>query len=112
MMPPRELLYNRINERFENMVEQGGMDEAKRVYARYGEASSLPMLKAIGLSHLLRYLKGELTYQESIDVAKRDTRRFAKRQMTWFRNQSPDWEQLETRDLEPIFHAVKNWQMP
>lgn len=111
MMPPRELLYKRINDRFEDMVEQGGMDEAKRVLARYGEASTLPMLKAIGLSHLLRHLKGELTYAEAIELAKRDTRRFAKRQMTWFRNQTPDWSALQTDDEKRIIDAFNNWQV-
>jgi len=111
MLPPREKLYKRINERFENMVEQGGMGEARRVYEEYGKSTSVPMLKAIGLSHLLRHLKGELGYDEAISLAKRDTRRFAKRQMTWFRNQCRDWEQLDRSDFAPIMSAIENWQI-
>jgi len=110
MMPPRELLYKRINERFEDMVDQGGMDEARQVYERYGENASVPMVKAIGLSHLLRHFKGELSYEEAIILAKRDTRRFAKRQMTWFRNQSADWEQLQGKTIEPILRAFNDWR--
>jgi tRNA dimethylallyltransferase len=110
MMPPRETLYKRINERFEDMVEQGGMDEAKQVFDRYGGDASFPMVKAIGLSHLLRHLTGELSYDEAIILAKRDTRRFAKRQMTWFRNQSADWEQLQNANVEPILQSLRDWR--
>jgi tRNA dimethylallyltransferase len=111
MMPPRDTLYKTINERFESMVEQGGMAEAKSVFAKYGADASSPMLKAIGLSHLLRHLKGELDYAEAIELAKRDTRRFAKRQMTWFRNQCGDWIQEERLDAASVISAVKAWSV-
>jgi len=97
VMPERQALYDRINTRFDNMVELGGVKEARRVYDERPKLSGhFPMLKAIGLSHLTRHFKGELSYDEAIDLAKRDSRRLAKRQMTWFRNQTPDWPQLTT----------------
>ncbi len=109
MMPPREILYSKINERFETMVEQGGMREAESVLAKYGPGATAPMMKAIGLSHLLRHLKGELSYDEALDLAKRDTRRFAKRQMTWFRNQCADWVHETQLEVQPVAYAVKAW---
>lgn len=93
LMPARDELYAGINARFDSMVEQGGLAEARRVADRaYPERA--PMLKAIGLSHLLRYLSGELPYEKATELAKRDTRRLAKRQMTWFRNRCGDWTHL------------------
>ena len=66
LMPPRERLYERINSRFEAMVTGGGLDEARAVFEHYGSDGTAPMLKAIGLSHLLRHLKGELIYDLSL----------------------------------------------
>lgn len=100
LMPQRQLLYNKINHRFDHMVELGGLEEARRTLARGYDLKS-PMMKAIGLSHLLRHLRGELEYKEAIELAKRDSRRLAKRQMTWFRNQTTDWPKLST-DFEQI----------
>ncbi|RKQ71670.1 tRNA dimethylallyltransferase [Litorimonas taeanensis] len=109
MMPPREILYEKINSRFEQMVEQGGMTEAMAVQKRYGDRTNLPMLKAIGLSHILRHLRGELEYARAIELAKRDTRRFAKRQMTWFRNQCAAWETQPALDIAAISTSVRAW---
>ena len=110
LMPPREALYERINSRFETMVNSGGMAEARAVFEKYGAESTAPMLKAIGLSHLLRHLKGELTYDRAIDLAKRDTRRFAKRQMTWFRNQCASWNHKEELNINMIEKDIHLWE--
>ena len=112
LMPPREQLYKRINSRFQNMVELGGLEEATQVFETYGADSKIPMVKAIGLSHLLRHLKGEWSLEEAVEIAKRDTRRFAKRQMTWFRNQCSDWEHSETLDVAKIAETVRGWKAP
>lgn len=109
LMPPRENLYDRINARFEAMVEEGGLEEAQRVFNKYGPDGAAPMLKAIGLSHLLRHLKGELSYDRMIELAKRDTRRFAKRQMTWFRNQCADWKRKEELSINMIEKDIHLW---
>ncbi|MGB3456793.1 MAG: tRNA (adenosine(37)-N6)-dimethylallyltransferase MiaA [Litorimonas sp.] len=95
LLPDRAALYDRINRRFDHMVEAGGLDEARRVADRDYPIRS-PILKAIGLSHLLRHLDGELDLDRAVELAKRDTRRFAKRQMSWFRNRCADWDVLET----------------
>ncbi len=109
LMPARERLYEKINNRFEVMVDQGGLDEAKHVFDLYGQELKYPMLKAIGLSHLLRHLKGEWSLEDAVELAKRDTRRFAKRQMTWFRNQCSDWQNAETLNVEYITEQIKTW---
>ncbi len=110
VMPDRSELYNRINARFDQMVELGGVDEAKRVLDSYDRKNRLgPMFKAIGLSHLMRFHQGELSYEAAIDLAKRDSRRLAKRQMTWFRNQTPDWTKLSSEaDMNMFIHSVPN----
>jgi tRNA dimethylallyltransferase len=84
--PPRDILYARINARFPLMLEAGGVAEAETFLARALDPS-LPLMKAVGLAPVADMLKGVLTRQEAIDLATRDTRRFAKRQLTWFRHQ-------------------------
>lgn len=109
LMPSRDTLYEKINSRFEAMVEHGGLDEAKHVFEVYGQEANYPMLKAIGLSHLLRHLAGEWSLGDAVRLAKRDTRRFAKRQMTWFRNQCSDWQHAEVLHANHIVQQVKAW---
>ena len=103
LLPERQGLYDRINQRFESMVDGGGLDEAKRVFARHYDPA-LPMMKAIGLQQFFPYLRGEESLDACIELAKRDTRRFAKRQFTWFRGQAADWTSIannaQKRDFE------------
>lgn len=79
---PRDILYKRINERVDDMIQMGLVDEARRVYDAYGDINAL---KAIGYKELIAYFKGETGLDEAVTLVKRNTRRFAKRQMTWFR---------------------------
>lgn len=90
ILPDRDYLYSRINNRYENMLQEGGLDEAQHVMG-LGLDESLPMMKAIGLPPLMAYHKGKISYQEAVELAKRDTRRFAKRQFTWFRSRKTGW---------------------
>ena len=91
----RETLYARIDARFDAMMDDGALEEAGFVHARdYPARASLP--KAIGLSQLLSHLDGECDLATAVQTAKRDSRRLAKRQMTWFRNQCADWERLQS----------------
>ena len=96
LLPERETLYQRINLRFDMMIEAGALEEACSVKERH-YPDRAPMLKAIGLSHLLSHLDGECDLDDAIEIAKRDSRRLAKRQMTWFRNRCSDWDALLTR---------------
>lgn len=90
LLPERELLYDRINNRYEDMLGNGGLDEA-RAFLALGLDPGLTAMKAIGVPPLLEYLKGKISYEEAVSRAKRDTRRFAKRQFTWFRGQAKHW---------------------
>lgn len=88
--PPRTDLYGAIEARFDAMMAAGALDEARTLAAR-GLDPALPVMKAVGVTELLDHLAGRLSLDEAVSLAKQSTRRFAKRQMTWFRNQTPDW---------------------
>lgn len=102
LMPDRAALYARINQRFDQMIDAGGLEEARSIHGR-NYAVRAPMLKAIGLSHFLSYLDGECDLENAVETAKRDTRRLAKRQMTWFRNRCADWTVLNNRAQKDVF---------
>jgi tRNA dimethylallyltransferase len=91
--PERAVLYERIGKRFDIMVERGGMAEAEALLA-LNLNPALPAMKAIGIREFGAHLAGELSLDEAIERAKMETRRYAKRQGTWFRNQMADWERL------------------
>ncbi|MEE1017729.1 MAG: tRNA (adenosine(37)-N6)-dimethylallyltransferase MiaA [Ruminococcus sp.] len=85
----RQKLYDRINERVDLMVEAGLVLEAKRVF---NSELSFTSVKAIGYKELFPYLKGELPLEECIEKLKQETRRYAKRQITWFkRDKEINW---------------------
>lgn len=88
--PGREALYAACEARFDRMLERGALEEARRLAARNLDAD-LPVMKALGAAELIAHLDGVLTLDEAAGLAKRNTRRFAKRQLTWFRNQAADW---------------------
>jgi tRNA dimethylallyltransferase len=86
----RAELYRRIEARFEAMLAGGALEEV-RALARRGLAAALPAMKAHGVPWLIRHLRGEIEHAAAVAEAKRDTRRYTKRQATWFRHQLPDW---------------------
>lgn len=88
--PARAALYAACEMRFDHMMAAGALEEAMRLRAR-GLAPDLPVMKALGAAELLAHLGGALDLETAIALAKQNTRRFAKRQLTWFRNQAPDW---------------------
>jgi tRNA dimethylallyltransferase len=88
--PDRELLRRRIEARFDAMLAAGALDEVRALAAR-GLDPALPAMKAHGVPWLARHLRGEISLEQAAAEAKADTRRYAKRQFTWFRNQMPDW---------------------
>ena len=81
---PREILYNRINQRVDIMIQKGLVEEVKELYNKYGEKLTTAM-QGIGYKEVVEYLKGNLTKEEMIEKIKMETRRYAKRQLTWFR---------------------------
>ncbi len=83
---PREQLYQRIDDRVDQMMAQGMLQEVQNLL-QSGYNIALPALKGLGYRHLVAYLQGLVSLEEAIRLWKRDTRRFAKRQMTWFRKE-------------------------
>jgi tRNA dimethylallyltransferase len=93
---PREVLYNRINQRVNDMVNYGLVDETKSLIAY----RHLNALNTVGYSELFDYFDGKTDLNKAIDLIKQNTRRFAKRQLTWFRkDQSIHW--LAPADIRP-----------
>ncbi|WP_088808765.1 MULTISPECIES: tRNA (adenosine(37)-N6)-dimethylallyltransferase MiaA [Listeria] len=81
---PRELLYERINERVRHMMDDGLLDEAKWLYEQHlGDNSAT---RAIGYKELFQYFDGQVTMDAAVELIKKNSRHFAKRQLTWFRN--------------------------
>jgi len=87
LLPDREELYRRINQRTEAMLAGGLVEEAERILAR-GCPPTVKPFGALGYRQALAVLRGELTRTEAVFLTQRDTRRYAKRQITWFRRES------------------------
>ena len=104
LIPDRSALYKRINARFENMITSGGLNEAKSVFAKNYD-NSLPIMKAIGVRQLHGYFAGDTNLDDSIALASRDTRRFAKRQLTWFRGQARNWQNVTNNSDKVVFEG-------
>jgi len=83
---PREQLYENINRRFDAMIAEGFVDEVRRLLAA-GHSLDEPPLNSIGYREIAAFLRGEMTLEAAVDLAKRKTRQFAKRQLTWFRHE-------------------------
>ncbi len=97
----RENLYERINMRVDMMMDAGLYQEVVKVYEKYGE--NLEKINIIGYSEIIRHLKGEYTLPEAVELIKRNSRRYAKRQFTWFKNDdSYIWYNLEEISEEEI----------
>lgn len=82
----RELLYSRINRRVDEMIAQGLYDEVEQLF-RQGYGSNLVSMQGIGYKEMLRCVQGELSLAEATELIKKNTRHFAKRQLTWFRRE-------------------------
>lgn len=90
----RQRLYERINKRIDIMLEQGLIDEVKKLMDM-GYTKELTSMKGLGYKEIIDYLNGKTTLDEAIEILKRDTRRYAKRQLTWFRrNENIHWIEL------------------
>ncbi|NQV12969.1 MAG: tRNA (adenosine(37)-N6)-dimethylallyltransferase MiaA [Parcubacteria group bacterium] len=81
---PREKLYTRINQRVDEMITAGLVDEVKNLLAK-GYSKDLPAFSGIGYKEIISYLEKEISLDEATELIKRNTRRYAKKQLTWFR---------------------------
>jgi tRNA dimethylallyltransferase len=89
--PPRETLYARCDMRLDSMVEAGALDEVRALRVRHLDPS-LPVMRALGVRSFLAYLDGVLDWEAALADAKTETRRYAKRQMTWARRNMLSWK--------------------
>jgi tRNA dimethylallyltransferase len=107
LMPPREELYRRINERVDLMVKSGLMEEIEEIN-KLGLKSRVEKINVIGYKELFRHFDGELGLDEAVNLVKQNSRRFAKRQITWFKGMK-NVSYLET--AEAVFeHLINYWQ--
>lgn len=101
----REYLYERINLRVDIMLEKGLEQEVRELYEKYGE--NLRKINIIGYTELIEYFNGKVTYEEAVENIKRNSRRYAKRQFTWFKNDPTYvWFDLDKLSEEEIINSI------
>ena len=108
--PPRPALYARCDARFDSMLGGGALDEVRALAARRLDPA-LPAMGALGMRELSAHLAGELSLEEAAARARQATRNYAKRQLTWFRNQASAWPRVaaaEAADQRRDFAALRS----
>ncbi len=107
---PRAVLYARIDERVDAMVQRGLLEEVRRLLDA-GYSPQLPALTGLGYRQMIHYLQGELSFDEAVAAIKHQTRRFVHQQNTWFRlvDGRIVWFDLEQAGYEQIADAVRAW---
>jgi tRNA dimethylallyltransferase len=101
----REYLYERINLRVDIMLEKGLEQEVRALYEKYGE--NLRKINIIGYTELIEYFNGQVSYEEAVENIKRNSRRYAKRQFTWFKNDPTYvWFDLDKLSEEEIINSI------
>lgn len=107
LLPPRDWLYARCDARFDAMMSGGAVEEVEALLARCLPADA-PVMRAIGVPEISAVLTGEITREEATALGKIATRQYAKRQFTWFRNQSPaDWPRWEEEINDSNQHKIE-----
>lgn len=102
----RKILYERINQRVDKMISEGLIDEVRTLLEK-GYHKDLISMQAIGYKEIIDYLEGNTSLEESISILKRNTRRFAKRQYTWFlKDENVKW--FDIKDIRDIDLTVEN----
>jgi tRNA dimethylallyltransferase len=107
LLPPRKWLYSRCDERFARMIDEGAVSEVEALMAR-NLNPNLPVMRAIGVREIAAYLRGEATLDEAVAAGQQATRRYAKRQYTWFAHQPPPhWPRFkEALDMDRLGEAL------
>ena len=103
---PRDILYDRINRRVDMMVEEGIIAEAKAMYPK----RHLNALQTVGYREIFDHFDGKCSLEEAIELVKRNSRRYAKRQMTWFRRDS-EFRWFSPSDLSNIITYIENQEV-
>ena len=97
----RQEIYRRCDQRLDMMIEAGGLDEVRDLLALNLDPR-LPAMKALGVPQLRQYLKGEVALEYAIEKTKTETRRYAKRQLTWIKRNMIAWKQVNAQQMEKI----------
>jgi len=103
----RDKLYERINKRVDIMIEQGLLHEVETLVKK-GYSLDLKPMQSIGYRHMGLFMKGEVDFEEAVRLLKRDTRRYAKRQFTWF-NKEPGLIWIEPTQINTAFDLTKKF---
>lgn len=104
----RSLLYDRINKRVDEMIEEGLIDEVKGLYDK--NINTIPINTAIGYKELYKYFDGSISLDESIDLIKRNSRRYAKRQYTWINNKmNVKWFNVDINEFDKTINEVEKY---
>ena len=105
----RELLYERINRRVDIMMEKGLVEEVRKL-VKLGFTKKAPAMQGLGYKEIISYLRGEATFGEAVDLLKKNTRHYAKRQLTWFRRmEEVNWiDAAPPGGLEDLLKSVNS----
>ena len=104
----RTTLYKRIDERVDEMVKEGLIEEVKSLYDK--NINTIPINTAIGYKELYKYFDNEISLNDAIELIKRNSRRYAKRQYTWFNNQMDvKWFDVDFNDFNNTVNNVYNY---
>lgn len=99
--PPRDVLRRRCDDRFGHMLAAGAADEV-RALIRLRLDPELPVMRALGVSPLIALVEGRMTADEAAEVARAETRQYAKRQLTWLRRNMSTWKWTDTQETESL----------
>ncbi|HCY86219.1 MAG TPA: tRNA (adenosine(37)-N6)-dimethylallyltransferase MiaA, partial [Desulfobacteraceae bacterium] len=103
----RDRLYDRINRRVDIMLDQGLLNEVNTLVEK-GYSLNLKSMQSIGYRHMGMFMQGEVDWEEAVRLLKRDTRRYAKRQFTWFRKE-PGLIWVSPKDIDHAARLVKDF---
>ena len=105
---PKEVLYEKINSRVDKMVEEGLFDEVRRVYDKYGKVRVLN--RGIDYKEVIAYFEGKMTYEETLRLMKQLSRKYAKRQYTWFNHQMDiKWFETDYDNFDKTIEEVEKY---
>lgn len=103
----RGILYERIDRRVSMMIQEGLEEEVRRLLER-GFSEELPSMKGIGYRQMIQYIQGEISLEQAAEMIRRDSRRYAKRQLTWFRRYPEAvWIDVLQKDVAEIAHRIE-----
>jgi len=107
----RKVLYDRINKRVDEMVDEGLIEEVRDLYDK--NINTIPIMTAIGYKELYKYFDKEISLEEAIELIKKNSRRYAKRQYTWFNNKmNMKWFDVDLNNfdntIDDVFSYIKN----